>query len=68
MQIEVEDIILYKSLGKGSFGEVFLTKRKGLPDQIFATKKVPKSLVSSPKVKKYSASYQQSCILWLGRA
>ena len=53
MQIEVEDIILYKSLGKGSFGEVFLTKRKGLPDQIFATKKVPKSLVSSPKVKKY---------------
>ena len=53
MQIEVEDIILYKSLGKGSFGEVFLTKRKGVPDQIFATKKVPKSLVSSPKVKKY---------------
>ena len=48
----VEDITLIKSVGKGSFGEVFLTSRKGT-DQMYAVKKVSKSLVLQEKVKKY---------------
>ena len=48
----VEDITLIKSVGKGTFGEVFLTSRKGT-DQMYAVKKVSKSLVLQEKVKKY---------------
>ena len=48
----VEDITLIKSVGKGSFGEVFLASRKGT-DQMYAVKKVSKSLVLQDKVKKY---------------
>ena len=48
----VEDLTLIKSVGKGSFGEVFLTSRKGT-DQMYAVKKVSKSLVLQEKVKKY---------------
>ena len=51
--MQVEDIILLHSIGKGSFGEVFLTNRTGVPGKLFATKKVAKSLVSTEKVKKY---------------
>ena len=48
----IEDLTLIKSLGKGEFGEVFLTSKKGT-DQMFAVKKVSKSLVLQEKVKKY---------------
>ena len=48
----IEDLTLIKSVGKGSFGEVFLTSRKGT-DQMYAVKKVSKSLVLQDKVKKY---------------
>ena len=48
----VEDLTLIKSVGKGSFGEVFLASRKGT-DQMYAVKKVSKSLVLQEKVKKY---------------
>ena len=48
----IEDLTLIKSVGKGSFGEVFLTSRKGT-DQMYAVKKVSKSLVLQEKVKKY---------------
>ena len=48
----IEDLTLIKSVGKGTFGEVFLTSRKGT-DQMFAVKKVSKSLVLQDKVKKY---------------
>ena len=48
----IEDLTLIKSVGKGSFGEVFLTSKKGT-DQMFAVKKVSKSLVLQEKVKKY---------------
>ena len=51
--MQVEDIILLHSIGKGSFGEVFLTNRQGEPGKLYATKKVAKSLVSTEKVKKY---------------
>ena len=48
----IENLTLIKSVGKGSFGEVFLTSKKGT-DQMFAVKKVSKSLVLQEKVKKY---------------
>jgi serine/threonine protein kinase len=48
----VEDLTLIKSVGKGSFGEVFLASRKGT-DQMYAVKKVSKSLALQEKVKKY---------------
>ena len=38
---EVNDYILIKSLGKGSFGEVYLTQKKNNP-KLFAMKKIPK--------------------------
>ena len=40
--MKIEDLTLIKSVGKGSFGEVFLTSKKGT-DQMFAVKKVSKS-------------------------
>ena len=48
----VEDLTLIKSVGKGSFGEVFLASKKGVQEN-FAVKKVSKSMVESPKVRKY---------------
>lgn len=48
----VEDLTLIKTIGKGAFGEVFLTSKTGTQEK-FATKKVKKSLVMSEKVKKY---------------
>ena len=48
--MQIEDIVLIKSIGKGVFGETFLSSKKG---QLFATKKVQKSVVLQEKVKKY---------------
>lgn len=49
----VEDLTLKEpKIGKGSFGEVFLTIRKN-SNQLFATKKVKKSLVLQEKIKRY---------------
>jgi serine/threonine protein kinase len=48
----VEDLTLIEKVGKGSFGEVYLTKRKNY-NQTFATKKVPKNLVLQDKIKRY---------------
>ena len=48
----VEDLTLIKTIGKGAFGEVFLTSKAGCAEK-FATKKVKKSLVMSDKVRKY---------------
>ena len=50
--MKIEDIVLIKSIGKGAFGEVFLTSKKGTKKQ-FATKKVQKSVALDEKVKKY---------------
>ena len=41
-----------KLIGKGAFGEVYLTSKKGTNEK-FATKKMDKSLVLRDKVKKY---------------
>ena len=48
----VEDLTLIKQIGKGSFGEVFITSKAGTKE-LFATKKVKKSMVMTEKVKKY---------------
>ena len=48
----VEDLTLIKQIGKGSFGEVFITSKAGTKE-LFATKKVKKSMVMDEKVKKY---------------
>ena len=49
---QVKDYVLFKSLGKGSFGEVYLTK-KGKSSKLFATKRIPCSKLSSEDFKKY---------------
>ena len=43
----IDDFTLIKCIGKGAFGEVFLTSKRGTT-QLFATKKVPKSKADSP--------------------
>ena len=48
----VEDYILKKCIGKGSFGEVYYTVKEGTGEE-FATKKMSKELVLQEKVKKY---------------
>jgi serine/threonine protein kinase len=49
---QVDDIILYKFLGKGSFGEVYLSKKKGR-NELFATKKIDRKTADKPSFKKY---------------
>lgn len=44
--------ILEKTIGKGTFGEVYLTSKRGT-DEKFATKKMEKNVVLKGKVKKY---------------
>ena len=51
-QIQVDDITLIKSLGKGSFGEVYLSTRRGRKEY-FATKKIDRKTVDKPSLKKY---------------
>ena len=50
--MQIEDIVLIKPIGKGSFGQVFLTTKRGTQQQ-FATKKIQKSVALQEKVKKY---------------
>ena len=50
--IEIDDYLIKNKIGKGSFGEVYLTTKKGR-NKIFATKKMQKSIVLQPKVKKF---------------
>ena len=48
MQIQhIDDFLLIKSIGKGNFGEVFLTQRKGYP-QYYATKKMERRVCEVP--------------------
>ena len=48
----IEDLTLLNCLGRGSFGEVYLTSKKGT-QQKYATKKISKNLSKNPKIKKY---------------
>jgi len=46
--MQVDDFILTKSLGKGAFGEVFLTQKKGT-NELYATKKLDRAFSEKPK-------------------
>ena len=48
----IDDLTLLKCLGKGSYGEVFLTRKEGKP-QLFATKKMDRKYADQPHVSKY---------------
>ena len=48
----VEDLTLIKCLGKGAFGEVYLTSKQG-SKQKFATKKIDKKFTQNPRARKY---------------
>ena len=50
--MKLDDYTLLKTIGKGAFGEVYLTSKEGT-NQLFATKKVPKQKADSPSIKKY---------------
>ena len=50
--MQVEDYSLGQCIGKGSFGEVYLTTKKGI-NKLFATKKIPKYKVENPSIKKH---------------
>ena len=44
----IDDLILIKSLGKGNYGQVYLTKRKDR-NELYATKEMDRSLVERPE-------------------
>ena len=48
----IDDYTLKKKLGKGAFGEVYLTTKQG-SKQKFATKKIDKKFAANPKARKY---------------
>ena len=49
---QIEDLTLLKYLGKGSFGEVYLSTKKGRKEN-FATKKIDRKVADKPSFKKY---------------
>ena len=49
---QIDDLILEKFLGKGSFGEVYLSTKKG-HRQYYATKKIERKIADKPSLKKY---------------
>ena len=49
---QIEDLTLQKCLGKGSFGEVYLSTKRGRKE-IFATKKISRAQADKPSLKKY---------------
>lgn len=48
----LDDLTFIKIIGKGSFGQVYLTSKEG-HSEFYATKIMKKSVADSPKVKKY---------------
>ena len=46
--MKVDDLTLIKCIGKGNFGEVYLTKKKG-KSQLYATKKMDKAMCEKPE-------------------
>ena len=51
-KIMIDDLTLLKMLGNGSYGEVFLTSKKG-KSELFATKKMDRKYADQPNVSKY---------------
>ena len=53
--LKLDDYYLEKFLGKGTFGEVYLTRNKN-NNFLYATKRMEKTLVEDPRYKKYFAN------------
>ena len=51
-KIMIDELTLLKFLGKGSYGEVYLTKKEG-KSELFATKKMDRKFADQPQVSKY---------------
>ena len=51
-KVMIDDLTLLKLLGKGSYGEVFLTSKQGR-SELFATKKMDRKYADQPNVSKY---------------
>lgn len=51
-QIVVDDLTLLEKIGKGGFGEVYLSRKKNIKG-LFATKKIPSKSALDPQIKKY---------------
>ena len=49
---QIDDIVLIKKIGGGSFGTVYLSKKKGR-NELFATKEIDRLLAEQPEQKKY---------------
>ena len=49
---KIDELTLLKFLGKGSYGEVYLTKKDG-KSELFATKKMDRKYVEKPQLLKY---------------
>ena len=52
MKTKIDELTLLKFLGKGSYGEVYLTKKEG-KSCLFATKKMDRKFADQPQVSKY---------------
>ena len=50
--MQVDNLILEKCLGKGAFGEVYLTRKNG-DNKIFATKKYERDQIEHTEAMKY---------------
>ena len=49
---QIDDLILQKCVGKGSFGEVYISTKRG-SSKYYATKKFERKTVDKPSLKKY---------------
>lgn len=50
--LKIEDFVIIKCLGRGTFGEVFLSTKKG-KGGYYAIKKIDRSIADNPNFKKY---------------
>ena len=50
--VQIDNYSLNRFLGKGTFGEVYLTQKEGSPNY-YATKRMEKKMVDDPRYKKY---------------